>query len=78
MEVTVEDRSSLINGFCVATGALSERVVVARNLIDSSYRIGDAIESARSPYRTALITFAAIGFGLAIFNAVAYSRRNYW
>lgn len=76
--MTVEERSSLINGFCVASGASSERVAAARDLIDSSCRLGDAIESPRNPYRGAMITFAAIGFGLAFLNAIACSRRNYW
>ena len=80
MKVTVEDRYALINGFCAAVGAGAppERVAAARDLVESGCRLGDAIESPKNPYKGALITFAAIGLGLAFMNAVACSRRNYW
>ena len=80
MDVTAEDRCSFINGFfsVAGAGAPPERVAVARDLVESGCRLGDAIESPKSPYKGALITFAAIGLGLAFLNAVACSRRNYW
>ena len=78
--MTAEDRYSFLSGVCTAAGAGAppERVAAARDLIESSCRLGDAIDSHTNPYRGALITFAAIGLGLAFLNAVACSRRNYW
>lgn len=74
----IEERQLLINEICAVVGAgvPLERVVAARDLIESGFRLGDAIASPKNPYRGALITFAAIGFGLAFLNTVACSRRN--
>ena len=78
--MTAEDRYSFVSGVCAVAGvgAPPERVAAARDLTESSCRLGDAIDSPKNPYRGALITFAAIGLGLAFLNAVACSRRNYW
>ena len=78
--MTAEDRYSFISGICTVAGAgvPSERVAAARDLIESSCRLGEAIESPKNPYKGTLITFSAIGLGLAFLNAVACSRRNYW
>ena len=49
-----------------------------KNIVDSSMRLADAIESPISPYKPAAIALSALGLFFAIATAATYSRNNYW
>lgn len=49
-----------------------------KDIVDSSIRLADAIESPNSPYKPAAITLSALGLLFAVATAAAYSRNNYW
>lgn len=74
------DRHLLTNGICamVGTGAPPKRVVATRDLIESGWRLGDAIASPNNPDKSALVTFAALGLLFAAANAVNCQQRSYW
>ena len=49
-----------------------------KNIVDSSMRLADAIDSPSSPYKPVAITLSALGLLFVAADAAAYSRGNYW
>ena len=69
----------IIDGVCaMLVEACGNQVPVSHGVVPASLRLGMAMDRPSSQIKPAIVTLAAIGYGFAVLNLIAESRKRYW